>query len=107
MPSRPPSDRADIAEAERNLKQHLQEFTNSWNILLGVLALDVGAAFDGAGEALDIATIVNRAELWATELDRIDEWFRLTASEEECRRLELWAVGRAPGVGAPQAGTRA
>jgi very-short-patch-repair endonuclease len=86
------SDRAAIIRAADELRTLLSDFEQTWSSVRSALDLDVAVSFDDANRAPDIASIVGRAAQWLSEFDRIDEWFGLIASEDECRTIGLSTI---------------
>jgi very-short-patch-repair endonuclease len=77
----------EIIRAADDLRGSLSDFGQSWSFVRATIQLDVAAAFGEASP--DIASIVDRVTQWLMEFDRVDEWFVLIASEEECRAIGL------------------
>lgn len=92
-------DREAVVRAAVTLRGCLEEFDKAWVNIKSALHLDIAVAFADDGAGPDTSAVVDRTSQWLSEFDRVDEWFMLVASEEECR-----VAGAAPIVARLSAG---
>jgi very-short-patch-repair endonuclease len=78
-----------VAAAADEVKSQLRSFDEIWSTLTSTLGLDGAAAFDEADASPGVAVIDERAALWLSALDRLEEWFGLVAAEGGCRACGL------------------
>lgn len=86
-------DRVRTSESALLLRDELgaakRHFDDLWQRICAGVELDLGIAFpDTQGKPAPLL-VAERVDLWLEDFDRLDEWFFLTACEDECRRLGL------------------